>query len=179
MIIHRRPAGDAERSRWNVSGSGKGASSKANRQEDSTCIEGTLIAESIRVGEELGGVRLVTRKISRAAVGDVSAGQQELWTLIEFEADERDAGVLAEALAKVLDRPLGRYTDFRTPDETFVVFAGRVFRYPRGDGQGPAPSAGRVRRAGRGSRACFPCSAPSGEADVPRTASPGEAEQGK
>jgi hypothetical protein len=27
----------------------------------------------------------------------------------------------------------GLYVDFRSPDETFVVFAGRVFRYRRGD----------------------------------------------
>jgi hypothetical protein len=99
-------------------------------------IEGTLIAESIRVGEELDGMRFVIRKIRRAAAGDVTARQPEFWTLIEFEADERDAEALAEALAKVLDRQHGWYTDFRTPDETFVVFAGRVFRYPRGDSLG-------------------------------------------
>ena len=58
-------------------------------------IEGTLIAESIRVGAELDGVRLVTRKISRSAAGDASVGQPELWTLIEFEAEEPDAGLLA------------------------------------------------------------------------------------
>jgi hypothetical protein len=34
-------------------------------------IEGTLIAESIRVGAELSGVRLTVRKISRAASGRV------------------------------------------------------------------------------------------------------------
>ena len=104
-------------------------------------IEGTLIAESIRAGEELGGVRLVTRTIRRAAAGDVSAGQPGLWTLIEFEADERDAEVLAGALAKVLDQQHVCYTDFRTPEETFVVFSGRVFRYPRGDGRGRAEAA--------------------------------------
>jgi len=109
-------------------------------------IEGTLIPKSIRVGEELGGVRIVTRKIRRAAAGDVTARQPEFGTLIEFEADERDAEALAEALAKVLDRQHGWYADFRTPDETFVVFAGRVFRYRRGDslGRGEAAAYGRA-----------------------------------
>ena len=60
-------------------------------------IEGTLIAESIRVDAELSGVRLVARKIRRAALGDVSAGQPEVWTVIEFEAEEPDAGALAAA----------------------------------------------------------------------------------
>jgi hypothetical protein len=117
-------------------------------QEGSSMIEGTLIAESLRVGAELGGVRLATRKIYRAAAGDTSAGQPELWTFIDFEADEREAGVLAGALAKVLDRQHGWYTDFRTPDETFVVFSGRVFRYPRGDSRGRAEAADYARSVG-------------------------------
>jgi hypothetical protein len=62
-------------------------------------IEGTLIAESMRVGTELDG---------------------------------------ADALAAVLDTEHGWYADFRTPAETFVSYAGRVFRYPRGDSQGRA-----------------------------------------
>ena len=101
-------------------------------------IEGTLIAESIRVGAGLHGVPprypenqpLGCRRRFRWAA--------ELWTLIEFEAEEPDAGLLAGALAKVLDRQYGWYTDFRTPDETFVVYSGRVFRYPRGDSPGRA-----------------------------------------
>lgn len=105
-------------------------------------IEGTLIEESIRVGAELGpelgGVRLVSRNVRRVAAGDEVAGQPGLWTLIEFEADERDAEVLADALAKVLEPEGGWYCDFRSPDETFVVYSGRIFRYPRGDDSGRA-----------------------------------------
>jgi len=111
-------------------------------------IEGTLIGESIRVGAELSGVRLTVRKVSRAALGDAAAGQPELWTFIEFEADESQGAILADALADVLDRPGGWYTDFRTPDETFVVYAGRVFRYPRGDGAGRAEAADYGRSVG-------------------------------
>jgi hypothetical protein len=111
-------------------------------------IEGTLIAESIRVGERLDGLRLVTRSFRRSAQGDSSAGQPELWTLIEFEAEEPDAGVLADALAKVLEKENGWYTDFRTPGETFVVYSGRVFRYPRGDSQGRAEAAAYGRSVG-------------------------------
>ena len=88
-------------------------------------IEGTLIAESMRIEAELSGVRLVTRTITRAAAGDAAAGQPELWTLIEFDAAEYDAEILANALAKVLGRRHGWYTDFRTPKETFVVFSSR------------------------------------------------------
>jgi hypothetical protein len=111
-------------------------------------IEGTLIAESIRVGAELSGVRLVSRKIRRAPQGDVSAGQPEVWTLIEFEAEEPDAAVLAGALARALEREHGWYTDFRTPEETFVVYSGRVFRYRRGKSQGRAEAAAYGRSVG-------------------------------
>jgi hypothetical protein len=101
-------------------------------------IKGTLIAESMRAGTELSGVRLVTRKITRAAAGDAAAGQPELWTFIEFEAEDADVESLAGALADTLDQRLGWYADLHTTEETFVVYAGRVFRYPRGDSGGRA-----------------------------------------
>ena len=111
-------------------------------------IEGTLIAESIRAGAELGGVRLVTREIRRLPQGDVPAGQPEVWTLIEFEAEEPDAEILAGALAEVLDAEHGWYADFHTRDETFVVYSGRVFRYPRGDSGGRAEATAYGRSVG-------------------------------
>jgi hypothetical protein len=118
------------------------------RGKAQTMITGTLIAESLRVGADLGGVRLVATKISRAAAGDTTIGQPELWTLIEFEADEADGGALAAAFSEVLDQPGGWYVDFRTPAETFVVFAGRIFRYPRGDALGRAEAAAYGRGVG-------------------------------
>jgi hypothetical protein len=97
-------------------------------------IEGTLIAESIRVGTSLEDIRLTIRKISRIRPGDVTPEEPAIWTLLEFEAAEADAGDLARSFAGVLDdEPATWYADFRSPAETFVVFPGRVFRYPRGD----------------------------------------------
>jgi hypothetical protein len=86
--------------------------------------------------------------IRRAAQGDTAVGQPEMWTLIEFEADEADAGPLAVAFSEVLDEPGGWYVDFRTPAETFVVYAGRIFRYPRGDASGRAEAAAYGRAVG-------------------------------
>lgn len=96
-------------------------------------LTGTLIAESLRVGAVLDDLGLTVRKISRADVGDVDAGQPLTWTFFEFEAADEDAPRLAEALSESLDPSVGWYCDFRTAAETFVVFGGRVFRYPRGD----------------------------------------------
>lgn len=100
-------------------------------------IEGTLIAESLRVGTSLEGLALTVRKISRYRAQGTTADQPGIWTVLEFEADEGGAGELAEALAGELDQP-GWYVDFRSPAESFVVFPGRIFRYPRGEEAGRA-----------------------------------------
>jgi hypothetical protein len=97
---------------------------------------GVLIAESISKGNPLDGVDLKVRKVSRSDVGDVSVGQPMTWTFIEFEVDDRVLADLSEALSRSIDPSGGWYCDFRTNEETFVVFAGRVFRYPRGDVEG-------------------------------------------
>ena len=96
-------------------------------------LAGGLIAESLRIGAVLDDLGLTVRKISRANVGDVDAGQPLTWTFLDFEAPDEDAPRLAAALSDSLDPTLGWYCDFRTADETFVVFGGRIFRYPRGD----------------------------------------------
>jgi hypothetical protein len=99
-------------------------------------LTGGLIAESLRVGAVLDGVTLIVSKISRAELGDVEAGQPRTWTFIDFEAADEDADLLASRLEHVLDHDGGWYCDFRNNDETFVVFADRTFRYPRGDDNG-------------------------------------------
>jgi hypothetical protein len=99
---------------------------------------GTLIAESLRVGAVIEGVAFVTTRVARADVGDVDARQPLTWTFIEFEVAEDDAERLALALEGSLQRPGAWYCDFRSNDETFVVFADRTFRYPRGDRAGRA-----------------------------------------
>ena len=76
---------------------------------------------------------LTVTKISRADVGDVDAGQPRTWTFVHFEAPDACTDALAELLSRVLDDAGGWYCDFRDADTTFVVFAGRIFRYPRGD----------------------------------------------
>jgi hypothetical protein len=99
---------------------------------------GMLIAESISKDNPFKGVDLQVRKISRSDAGDVSAGQPLTWTFIEFEVDDQVVADLSEALRRSLDPSGGWYCDFRTEEETFVVFAGRLFRYPRGEAEGRA-----------------------------------------
>jgi hypothetical protein len=109
-------------------------------------IRGTLIAESVRVGSALTGVRLVVREVRRFAADGVPDYQPGIWTVLEFEADESDAEALATDFAAVLDEP-GWYVDYSSASETFVIYRDRVFRYPRGDetGRAEAQAYGRAR----------------------------------
>jgi hypothetical protein len=93
---------------------------------------GTLILESLRVGTSLEGIPLVVRKLSRYVASGTTRDQPSVWTLLEFELDDSHSLALAEALTGLLDKP-GWYADFHNAREVFVVFPGRVFRYPRGD----------------------------------------------
>jgi hypothetical protein len=111
-------------------------------------VAGGLIAESLRVGSVLEGVSMVVTKVSRADVGNVDAGQPRTWTFIDFEVGDEDLSRLAAALEGALNANGGWYCDFRTDTETFVVFAGRTFRYPRGDRNGRAVAANYARSVG-------------------------------
>jgi hypothetical protein len=108
-------------------------------------IEGTLIAESLRAGTNLDDLKLIVRKISRFQAQGTTADQPRTWTTLDFEADEAQAEELAQTFAGALDQP-GWYADFRSPAETFVVFPGRIFRYPRGDDAGRADAQAHGRR---------------------------------
>jgi hypothetical protein len=99
---------------------------------------GALIAESLSKDKPLSDVDLRVRRISRGDVGDVAARQPLTWTFIEFEVDDQVVAALAVALSRSIDPSGAWYCDFRTDEETFVVFAGRIFRYPRGEAEGRA-----------------------------------------
>lgn len=100
-------------------------------------IDGALIAESLRVGTTLDNLALTVRKISRYQARGTIPDQPGIWTVLDFESDEAGAGELAEAFADVLDQP-GWYANFQSPAESYVIFPGRIFRYPRGDADGRA-----------------------------------------
>jgi hypothetical protein len=108
-------------------------------------ITGTLIAESLRVGTNLENLALTVRKISRYRAQGTTPDQPDIWTVLDFEADEAGARELAEAFAGSLGRP-GWYVDFHSPTVSFVVFPGRIFRYPRGDQAGRADAQAYGRR---------------------------------
>jgi hypothetical protein len=90
-----------------------------------------IVAESLRLGGVIDRVPLVVRKLER-----VDAGLDEQpphWTLLWFEAPDSEADRLAEMLLGALETTGAWYADFHSDTEVTVVFAGRVFRYHRGD----------------------------------------------
>jgi hypothetical protein len=110
-------------------------------------LTGVLISESLRDGGELR-VPLECTRIWRSGATGATGAQPETWTLMEFRAPREEAERLAEALAGCLLAEGGWYTDFHTPDESFVVFADRIFRYPRGDTAGRAEAERYARSVG-------------------------------
>jgi hypothetical protein len=103
---------------------------------------GVLIAESIPPPATVDAVPLTVHKLERVTPENISdeqraAGIPPDWTLLHVEVADEDAPRLAEQLAAVLG-DLGWYADLQTATETFVIYTGRVFRYPRGDAAGRA-----------------------------------------
>nr|WSZ13045.1 hypothetical protein OH837_06770 [Streptomyces canus] len=111
-------------------------------------ITGYVIGESLRPGTvfEPRGLRL--RRVSRVEIGGASDAQPPVWTLVEWETDGEDVGTLADALASALEPENGWYADFTAGDERVVVFAGKVFRYRRGDEAGRAEAVAYGRSVG-------------------------------
>jgi hypothetical protein len=112
-------------------------------------LRGTLIAESLRLGQSFDLRPLAVETVRRVGPLDgVAADQPTVWTFIEFTSDDASGEVVAGALADALDAQGHWYCDFRTDDETYVVFPGQVFRYPRGDAAGRARAAAHARSIG-------------------------------
>jgi hypothetical protein len=102
-------------------------------------LTGRIIIESLCVGSELRIPGLVTTSISRQDVSSSTAPfQPNVWTLLDFEAPDEAYDALAEGLSGALATNEGWYADFRAGDDHVVVYAGRVFRYRRGDAAGRA-----------------------------------------
>ena len=110
-------------------------------------IEGTLITESLHVGTTLQNLTLTVRKISRYRAQGTTADQPDIWTTLDFEAAEAEAGDLAQTFAHALDQP-GWYVNFQSPTESVIIFPGRIFRYPRGDKTGRAEAQAYGRQLG-------------------------------
>ncbi|MFE2415617.1 hypothetical protein [Streptomyces hokutonensis] len=103
-------------------------------------ITGYVLGESLRPGAVFAPHGLRIRKVERVDNSEsATAGQPDAWTFVEWETDDDSAaGPIADALAAALEPAHGWYADFTVGDERVVVFAGKIFRYRRGDVAGRA-----------------------------------------
>jgi hypothetical protein len=111
-------------------------------------INGYVIGESLRAGAVFEPEGLRVRSVRRVTVAGTADGQPSVWTFVEFAFAARDAAAVADALAAALEPEYGWYSDFTDGDERVVVFAGKVFRYRRGDAAGRAEAVAYGRSAG-------------------------------
>ncbi|UXY18375.1 hypothetical protein N8I84_06310 [Streptomyces cynarae] len=112
-------------------------------------INGYVIGESLRTGAVFEPEGLRIRKVSRIDVsGSARDAQPSTWTFVEFETDDSHATALSQALAEALEPDMGWYSDFLVGDDQVVVFAGKVFRYRRGDAHGRAEAVAYGRSVG-------------------------------
>ncbi len=91
---------------------------------------GVIIEESLVDRAPLAAITVVHSK--RFDIADPAEGQPAVWTVTDFEVDDARAAALAGALASSLSSGPW-YVDFNNGNHSFVVFAGRVFSYERGD----------------------------------------------
>jgi hypothetical protein len=92
----------------------------------------------LQVGVVLDAVGSRRRRSRERISVTFGPGQPETWTLIESEVRDEDANRLADSPERSLRQTGGWYCDFRSADETLIVFADRTIRYPRGDPSGRA-----------------------------------------
>jgi len=96
-------------------------------------VTGYILVEGMRVGACLEGLPLRLLKIDRYRMPTATPQQPPVWTTVEFEFEERHAERVAAALSEVVSEEGGWYTNFTHDEETFVIFADRIFRYRPGD----------------------------------------------
>lgn len=102
-------------------------------------ITGVLIAESLQLDVPVAVPGLSLRAIRRVDVSASAAAEQpSAWTFIDFEGPSTASDELADALAAALSPEGGWYADYAVDDDHVVVFAGRAFRFGRGDAAGRA-----------------------------------------
>jgi hypothetical protein len=111
-------------------------------------IAAYILVEGMRPGTRLEGLPLTLTKIERYPVKDATPDQPSVWTTIEFEFPDEEAEGVATALSEVIAEHGGWYTHFDLGDETFVIFAHRIFRYRRDDADARAEVAAYGRSVG-------------------------------
>ena len=95
--------------------------------------QGTLLKEGY--GDEVVLMALTLAKARHQRVKDASKELKKRWTVISFEADSADGTDVAAAFTRYLKKS-DWFLRLVNDDATLVIFAQKVFKYPKGDAQG-------------------------------------------
>jgi hypothetical protein len=76
--------------------------------------------------------RLNVTRVEKWELGEAGLPGPPVWTATYFEGDDSDADETAEAISAAMLKSYW-YANIHCPEDEIVIFAGRVFRYTRGD----------------------------------------------
>jgi hypothetical protein len=93
-------------------------------------LSGLILKESLSDLGLLDNLHITKTEVWQ--VTNAVAWQPSTWTAVSFEADEAQADQLAEQMSLAL-KPRW-YINASTSGLVYVIFTGRVFKYPKGDG---------------------------------------------
>lgn len=82
--------------------------------------------------------RLNVSKIETWEPGEAGAPGPPVWTAVTFEGEEQTADETAELISGAMHDSYW-YANIHCPVDEIVIFAGRIFRYVRGDATARAP----------------------------------------
>ncbi len=91
---------------------------------------GLLLQESLADPSVLDSLGVT--KVERWDVGEAGKPGPPVWTATYFEGPEGEADAVADAISRAMV-PSYWYANIRCGPDEIVIFAGKVFRYPRGD----------------------------------------------
>jgi len=92
-------------------------------------LKGVLIKESLQDTKVLDSLSVTNTKT--VDIDNPAPDQPSIWNLVYFQVPEVEAGELAEKFSRSLKSGTW-YIDFKSEQEIYVVFLGRVFHYRRG-----------------------------------------------
>jgi hypothetical protein len=93
-------------------------------------LKGLLLKESLKDDSILKLVRITHTETWN--VENAADHQPAIWTALYFEIEDEQADAFAEKLSRVL-HARGWYVNGSTDTQVYVIFPGKVFRYPIGD----------------------------------------------
>jgi hypothetical protein len=100
------------------------------KQKKSKKMKGLLLEESLTDTNVLDLLHVTKEETWQ--VNNAASYQPKVWTALSFETDENQSDTIAHKLSQAL-KTQGWYINASTETYIYVIFPGKVFKYPKGD----------------------------------------------